>query len=291
MRKSTILLAEDYDDTREIYQAALEAAGYTVAVAKTPRDALKRLRTVKPALVMMDLGMHGEGFSVAGSIAALPKAPPRSSPHTTTATTLAPVARIWATATRRLLRQPDSLANRVERLSHARRNIWTAGHVPEPLLQFPRLMLRERGDARGGGHGQFLCDKGRVGKTLAHRFRQAYTAGVRLRSEHVMPDGVGQHHRDFVVHTLPLACIRRVYVGRPSAALKLALSPQLKLPVELVARAIAARRARRDRRGDAAGDDVEKPGANVGPGRSSHGHSRGLTVFVHFTSWLTPAVR
>jgi CheY-like chemotaxis protein len=71
----TILLVEDHDDTREIFQAVLEAAGYSVVAVDTPRDALERVRVVQVDLVIMDLGVHGEGLNLAARLASLPKAP------------------------------------------------------------------------------------------------------------------------------------------------------------------------------------------------------------------------
>ena len=70
-----ILLVEDHEDTRAYLQSTLESEGYTV-VAVNADDALERVRTVKVDLVVMDLGVHGEGLKIAAALAALPT-PPR----------------------------------------------------------------------------------------------------------------------------------------------------------------------------------------------------------------------
>ena len=75
MAAPTILLVEDHQDTREMYQTLLEQAGYTVVAIATPRTAVQRLELMKADLVIMDLGLRGEGFSVAAQIAALSPAP------------------------------------------------------------------------------------------------------------------------------------------------------------------------------------------------------------------------
>ena len=71
----TILLVEDHEDTRAYLHATLESAGYTVVVGDAD-EALERVRTMKVDLVVMDLGVHGEGLTIAAALAALLK-PPR----------------------------------------------------------------------------------------------------------------------------------------------------------------------------------------------------------------------
>lgn len=56
MRK-TILVVEDFREISEMYQRALDAAGYEVACAGTASDALNILNTHPPDLVVLDLGL------------------------------------------------------------------------------------------------------------------------------------------------------------------------------------------------------------------------------------------
>jgi two-component system OmpR family response regulator len=72
---ATILLVEDHEDTREIFQEALEAAGYRVLAVATPAVALQRAEALRIDVVIMDIGIHDEGVRVATRMAALPKAP------------------------------------------------------------------------------------------------------------------------------------------------------------------------------------------------------------------------
>jgi two-component system cell cycle response regulator DivK len=67
--KPKILLVEDYDDTRELYAAALRLAGYEVIEARDGRVALDWLRDHLPDLVLLDIGLPGmDGFQVAAAI-------------------------------------------------------------------------------------------------------------------------------------------------------------------------------------------------------------------------------
>jgi CheY-like chemotaxis protein len=71
-----ILLVEDHEDMRELFQAALEAAGYTVIAVATPAVALQRVEAVHAELVIMDIGLGDEGLRVAAQMARMPKGPP-----------------------------------------------------------------------------------------------------------------------------------------------------------------------------------------------------------------------
>jgi len=54
---ATILIAEDYDDNRELLRLLLEAADYTVWEAKNGRECLDLARENHPDLIMVDLSM------------------------------------------------------------------------------------------------------------------------------------------------------------------------------------------------------------------------------------------
>ncbi|MGC8528939.1 MAG: response regulator [Leptospirillia bacterium] len=54
---SLILLAEDHDMAREIMQRRLEREGYRVEIAQTGKESLEKIRTLSPALVLMDMTM------------------------------------------------------------------------------------------------------------------------------------------------------------------------------------------------------------------------------------------
>src|SRR5262245_23464824 len=61
----TILVVEDHDDARELIAGVLEQAGGQVIAASTTRDALARVRAVRPDLLVADLGLPGEdGFAL-----------------------------------------------------------------------------------------------------------------------------------------------------------------------------------------------------------------------------------
>jgi len=54
---ATILIAEDYDDNRELLRILLNAAGYDVHEAKNGAECVKIARGNPPDLVMVDLSM------------------------------------------------------------------------------------------------------------------------------------------------------------------------------------------------------------------------------------------
>ena len=65
-----ILLVDDDLDFLEINRAILEAAGYRVATARDPEEALERMAAATPALVISDLMMQAldAGFSFSRQI-------------------------------------------------------------------------------------------------------------------------------------------------------------------------------------------------------------------------------
>jgi len=55
-----VLVVEDYEDTLELFRSALQAFGAKVLTARTARDALTVLKTVRVNVMVSDLAMPGE---------------------------------------------------------------------------------------------------------------------------------------------------------------------------------------------------------------------------------------
>jgi two-component system cell cycle response regulator DivK len=53
-RKPVVLLAEDFEDARELYRDYLEFSGFTVETATNGREAVDRAVELKPDLILMD---------------------------------------------------------------------------------------------------------------------------------------------------------------------------------------------------------------------------------------------
>ena len=70
-----ILIVDDHDGFRRLARGMLEAAGFTVAEAATGAEATEAARTVRPGLVLLDIGLPDfDGFEVARPAAGfLPK--------------------------------------------------------------------------------------------------------------------------------------------------------------------------------------------------------------------------
>jgi CheY-like chemotaxis protein len=69
-----ILLVEDNPAIRRAYGAALEGAGHRVIVAENGRDALERVVTNRPDLILQDLGLPDmDGFELLRRFRALPE--------------------------------------------------------------------------------------------------------------------------------------------------------------------------------------------------------------------------
>lgn len=56
-RQPIVLLAEDFEDARELYRDYLEFSGYTVKTASNGRDAIDMAITLQPDLILMDASM------------------------------------------------------------------------------------------------------------------------------------------------------------------------------------------------------------------------------------------
>ena len=62
---STVLIADDHDDNRELMQILLSAAGYAVHEARNGSECLVLAREHLPDLIVMDLSMPGlDGYGV-----------------------------------------------------------------------------------------------------------------------------------------------------------------------------------------------------------------------------------
>jgi PAS domain S-box-containing protein len=60
LKNRTVLVVEDHDDARELIVAVLEAAGAQVIGASSTAEALERVATVRPDLLVADIGLPGE---------------------------------------------------------------------------------------------------------------------------------------------------------------------------------------------------------------------------------------
>ena len=58
-RRPVVVLAEDNDDARRVYGLVLRHFGYHVEEACTGHDAVRLARTLRPNLVLMDIGLPG----------------------------------------------------------------------------------------------------------------------------------------------------------------------------------------------------------------------------------------
>jgi CheY-like chemotaxis protein len=66
---TTVLVVDDDQDIREILSEILRDAGYIVVVASDGREALERLRSATPSLILLDLNMPGiDGFELIGRL-------------------------------------------------------------------------------------------------------------------------------------------------------------------------------------------------------------------------------
>ena len=66
------MIVDDHDGFRTFARGMLEAAGFTVAEAATGAEATEAARTVRPGLVLLDIGLPDfDGFEVARRLAAL----------------------------------------------------------------------------------------------------------------------------------------------------------------------------------------------------------------------------
>ncbi len=55
--KAKVLVVEDHEDSREMYQEFLEFEGYDVVVAADGLEALERAKQAKPDMILMDMSL------------------------------------------------------------------------------------------------------------------------------------------------------------------------------------------------------------------------------------------
>jgi CheY-like chemotaxis protein len=68
---ASILIVDDHDGFRAFARGMLEAAGFTVAEAATGAEAAETARSVRPGLVLLDIGLpDSDGFEVARRLTA-----------------------------------------------------------------------------------------------------------------------------------------------------------------------------------------------------------------------------
>jgi two-component system, cell cycle response regulator DivK len=69
-----ILVVDDYEDNRLLYAESLRQAGYQVATADDGVQAVAQARSLRPALVVMDLSMPGmDGCEATSFLRSLPE--------------------------------------------------------------------------------------------------------------------------------------------------------------------------------------------------------------------------
>lgn len=69
--RQTVLVVEDDDDLRRLYRHALSMGGFEVQEARGGFEALRRLASIPPDIVVLDLMMPGvDGFTVRQELAA-----------------------------------------------------------------------------------------------------------------------------------------------------------------------------------------------------------------------------
>lgn len=59
MTQKLILVCDDVEDNRVVFQAVLEHAGYAVLMAESGAEALEQARAFTPSLILLDLMMPG----------------------------------------------------------------------------------------------------------------------------------------------------------------------------------------------------------------------------------------
>jgi len=69
----TILYVEDNPDNRMLVRRVLSAEGYTVEEAPSATEALEKLKTLRPNLILMDINMpEMDGYTLTARIRQLP---------------------------------------------------------------------------------------------------------------------------------------------------------------------------------------------------------------------------
>ena len=76
--RGVILIVEDHDDTREMYEAFLGDAGFQCIAASNVEDALRHAKATQFDVAVLDLGLPRveHGLALARHLQELPKSPP-----------------------------------------------------------------------------------------------------------------------------------------------------------------------------------------------------------------------
>src|SRR5438309_12101755 len=98
-RKNVVLIADDVQDTRDMYTAFLESRGFRAVTARDGAEAVAVATSLRPDLIIMDLAMPQlDGISATRQLKRDPKTdaiPVISSPATRTSP---PIATCWRPA-------------------------------------------------------------------------------------------------------------------------------------------------------------------------------------------------
>jgi two-component system cell cycle response regulator DivK len=71
--KSIILYVEDNYDNRVLVRRVLEFAGYAMAEASNAEDAMQKIHSMRPSLILMDINMPDmDGYALTARIKATP---------------------------------------------------------------------------------------------------------------------------------------------------------------------------------------------------------------------------
>ncbi len=71
--KSIILYVEDNHDNRNLIRRVLESEGYAMTEASNAEDAMLKIHTIRPNLILMDINMPGmDGYALTARIKATP---------------------------------------------------------------------------------------------------------------------------------------------------------------------------------------------------------------------------
>ena len=71
--KNIILYVEDNHDNRNLIRRVLEAEGYEMAEASNAEDAMQKIHSVHPDLILMDINMPGvDGYALTSKIKSTP---------------------------------------------------------------------------------------------------------------------------------------------------------------------------------------------------------------------------
>lgn len=73
-RDPLVLVVDDNEDNRDIYASSLRHKGFAVEVAADGAEAVEVARRLRPAIVVMDLGMPGmDGWDAIAALRATPE--------------------------------------------------------------------------------------------------------------------------------------------------------------------------------------------------------------------------